>query len=318
MYTMPVPYTQLNMIPDVTISNTGIFADYSYPASAKLTAKGGFRMDAARAQAATSNTLVAANGSSRDFTAGAGNVQLIYRPVEGFEFFTGAAQGNRLPDQKELFISIPSATKNTYCNPNLKATLNNEIDLGVKYGSNKFYANASLFHSRLFDYINITGYKTGAVSNITYENIEASIWGAELGSQLSLPYNLFLRANLSYAEGQNLTGSRPLSEIPPLKGVLSVRYDTGLYFAEIASNQAGKQSRVDTAMQEAETPGWATTDIRFGYNYKRMLFSAGINNIFNEYYFTHLSYLRDPFASGVKVPENGQNFFITLTYQIGG
>jgi iron complex outermembrane receptor protein len=31
-------------------------------------------------------------------------------------------------------------------------------------------------------------------------------------------------------------------------------------------------------------------------------------------YYEHLSYYRDPFSSGVKVPEPGRNFFVQVKY----
>jgi iron complex outermembrane receptor protein len=140
------------------------------------------------------------------------------------------------------------------------------------------------------------------------------MWGAELGSQVSLPRNLFLRGSLSYSEGENESGNRPLSEIPPLKGTISARYDNGVFFVEVLENLASKQDRIDAGLNEQVTPGWATTDLKGGYDYKGLSVFAGINNLFDKQYFTHLSYVRDPFAGGVgyKVPENGRNFYITL------
>ena len=35
----------------------------------------------------------------------------------------------------------------------------------------------------------------------------------------------------------------------------------------------------------------------------------GLSIDHNRYYYEHLSYYRDPFSAGVKVPEPGRNFF---------
>lgn len=313
MYTMGSPYTLLNMIPDADISNAGVFAEYELPLGETITAKGGMRVDIARAKANSDNPVVSA-GRSRDFTELGANLQLAATPAEGLEIFTGVARSSRIPDQKELFISVPG-TKNTFGNPELSATNNYEADIGAKYSGESFYVNGSVFYSSLKDYINLRGYQVGAVRNLTYENIDANMRGAELGSQVSLPLDLFLRGSFSYAEGQNETGGRPLSEIAPFKALMSLRYDKGSYFVEAAENISARQTRVDTSLQETETPGWATTDFKAGYFYKGISLYAGVCNIFDEYYFSYLSYLRDPFASGAKVPENGRNFYVTLAWK---
>jgi iron complex outermembrane receptor protein len=46
-----------------------------------------------------------------------------------------------------------------------------------------------------------------------------------------------------------------------------------------------------------------------GGNFKGFTINAGIDNVFDKKYFEHLSYLRDPFATGVKVPEPGRTFY---------
>jgi len=172
-----------------------------------------------------------------------------------------------------------------------------------------------VFFSYLADYINIFSIRpaTGVKS---YQNISATMWGAELGSQVSLPYNLFLKGSLSYTEGKNQGGNRPLSEIPPLRGMIAIRYDNGTMFAELAENLAAKQSRVDQFLLEQPTGGWATTDLKIGVNYKNLTLYAGVNNLFDKFYYNYLSYQRDPFSSGVKVPENGRNFYVTLQYRL--
>lgn len=312
MYTTAVPFTPLNMIPDATIKNFGIFADYEMPLSNQTKIKGGFRGDFARANVDSSNPVVSAN-THKDFGVVGANLQLTVNPLTGLEVFAGVARGNRLPDQKELFLSVPGS-KNSFGNPDLKPTINYEADLGAKYGNSRYYVDGSLFYSSLIDYINLRGFQTGAVSNITYENVAAGMWGGEFGTQVSLPLYLFLKGSISYAEGQNKSGNRPLSEIPPLKGTMALRYDRSFYFFEATENLTARQSRVDKTLQESETAGWGTTDLKTGCTYKGLSFYFGVYNLFDQYYFTYLSYLRDPFASGMKVPENGRNYYGTITY----
>jgi iron complex outermembrane receptor protein len=148
----------------------------------------------------------------------------------------------------------------------------------------------------------------------SYANIDATIWGAEFGSQVALPYDLFLRGVLSYVRGENDDSGEPLSEIPPFSGNVSLRYDNSQYFVETMVRFAAAQDRVDTSLKEDETAGWGVADLKAGKNWQQWSLVGGINNIFDKQYYSHLSYQRDPFASGVKVPESGAIVYLNLSY----
>jgi iron complex outermembrane receptor protein len=313
-------YRELAMIPDVSIDNLGLFGEYELPLGTMLTLKGGLRGDLTWAEANKTNTLVTA-GTSRDFADVSANLQLTYTPIKGLDLFTGIARGTRTPDQQELYLDVPTQMAPTatsqywHGNRDLKSTVNHQADIGVKYANDRFYVNASLFYSDLQDYVNF--YQVPTKFEKSYQNIHATMRGAELGSQIALDYDLFLRGALSYVEGRNESANRPLSEIPPLRGTVSLRYDNGTFFLEAVENLAHEQDRVDSGLNETKTSGWATTDIKSGINYQGISVILGISNLFNTQYFSHLSYARDPFSSGVglKVPENGRNVYLSLGYK---
>jgi len=314
MYTPGQAYSPLNMIPDVFVDNLGLFAEYEIPFADKFIFKAGLRGDLTWIETDKGNPLVA-EGTDTDFAESSGNVQLTYTPVTGLELFTGFGRGIRTPDPQELYISLPAmAPAITWRgNPGLQPTINYQADVGAKYAATRFYVNASVFHSWLQDYINF--YSESATAK-SYQNIDATMWGSELGTQISLPYDLFVKGTLSYVEGKNRDGNRPLSEIPPLSGSVGLRYDNGTAFCELIANMAREQDRVDSGLNEQRTPGWATTDLKAGVIYKSLSLYAGVYNLLDKHYYSHLSYLRDPFASGTgfKVPENGRNFYANITY----
>jgi iron complex outermembrane recepter protein len=305
-------YRDLAMIPDASVDNLGIFGEYELPLGSQLVLKSGLRGDLTRAEANKTNTLVTA-GTKRDFANVSANLQLTYTPVKGLDIFTGIARGTRTPDQQELFLDVPAALQYWHGNKDLESTVNHQADIGAKYSTDRFYVNTSIFYSDLQDYINF--YQVPSISEKSYQNIHATMWGAELGSQISLDYDMFLRGSLSYVAARNESAGTPLSEIPPLRGTVSVRYDNGIFFLEALENLAREQDRVDASLTETTTSGWATTDIKGGINYRSVSIIAGVNNIFDKYYYSHLSYARDPFQSGVKVPENGRNVYFTLAYK---
>jgi len=319
MYTMANRYMDLAMIPDASIDNLGVFGEYELPLGSQLVLKSGMRGDLTWAEANKTNTVVTTAGTNRDFANVSANLQLTYTPIKGLDIFTGIARGTRTPDQQELFLDVPTpgapSANSIYWHGNteLKSTVNHQADVGAKYSTDSFYVNASIFYSDLQDYINF--YQVPATFEKSYQNIHATMWGAELGSQVSLDYDLYLRGSLSYVEARNESAGTPLSEIPPLRGTVSVRYDTGTYFFEVLENLAREQDRVDPGLSETVTPGWAITDIKGGINYQGVSLIIGINNLFDKYYYSHLSYARDPFTSGAKVPENGRNVYFSMGYK---
>jgi iron complex outermembrane receptor protein len=126
--------------------------------------------------------------------------------------------------------------------------------------------------------------------------------------------DIYLRGSLAYVRGENEDKNQPLSEISPLNGSVSIRWDNDSYFAEVTERFAAGQNRVDPDLKEQTTSGWAVTDIRTGANWEKWTLALGVNNIFDISYMTHLSYQRDPFSSGVKVPEVGAFAYTTLSY----
>jgi len=334
---MYLGYTPQPMIPDVDVDNYGAFAEYTWELTKQWILKGGARIDyttveANKLSSARLNSLYQPYFSSNldnevDFTEPSGNLQLTWKPAEHVEVFLGFGSGSRTPDPQELYIGLqrlptmmmPTLT-NWIGNPDLKPTRNNQADFGVKLSGDSYYLNTSLFYSKLKDYIYVVdvadpdGPGLGTLPAArTYENIDAHIWGGEMSGQLALPLDLFLRGSLSYTEGENEDTNQPLAEIPPWQGSVALRYDRKTFFAEVTERFADNQDKVDSTLQEEKTAGWAVTDVKAGYNGDKWSIYAGVNNIFDRYYYTHLSYQRDPFRSGVRVPETGSFAYVTGT-----
>lgn len=329
---MWLAYQPQAMIPDVTIDNLGGFAEYSLSLRDTLRLTGGVRLDYTTTDAKQLDDGRLSNlyqpyfpgkslDNQTDYTEPGANLQLTWQASDTLELFAGIASVSRTPDQQELFIGLQRmAGKNWLGNPALAPTRNNQVDFGAKWSSRTLFANASVFYSSLKDFIYVREQPdpdgSGPLIRArTYDNIDASLWGAEFGSQLALSRVLFLKGTLSYVRGENEDTGTPLAEIPPLTGTLSLRYDNGNWFAEATERFADSQDRVDLSLQEVATSGWGVTDLKVGANWQHWVATGGVNNLFDRYYFSHLSYQRDPFASGVKVPETGLFAYLNLSYR---
>jgi iron complex outermembrane receptor protein len=63
---------------------------------------------------------------------------------------------------------------------------------------------------------------------------------------------------------------------------------------------------VDPNLNEEPTPSWQRVDVGFRYAGRHGQLVLEVENATNELYTQHLSYLRNPFASGQRVWEPGR------------
>jgi iron complex outermembrane receptor protein len=108
--------------------------------------------------------------------------------------------------------------------------------------------------------------------------------------------------------------SHNLPEMPPLRGWSALRYAHTWAFAELGTVVVSRQSLVDADLHEAPTAGYGLLNIKLGFTHGKLSGSFTADNLLDRFYYEYLSYYRDPFASGVKVPEPGRNFFVQLRY----
>lgn len=108
--------------------------------------------------------------------------------------------------------------------------------------------------------------------------------------------------------------SSNLPEMPPLRVRSSLRYTRKWAFAEVGAVASDRQSHVDTDLNETPTAGYALMNLKLGFTYRKFSGSFTLENMLDRFYYEYLSYYRDPFASGVKIPEPGRNFFAHLRY----
>ncbi|MFA5355097.1 MAG: TonB-dependent receptor, partial [Thermodesulfovibrionales bacterium] len=130
----------------------------------------------------------------------------------------------------------------------------------------------------------------------------------------ALPADFYLSAGIAYTRGKNDTEHRNLPEIPPFSGQLGLRYDNDSFFAEIEGVFTSTQDKVDELLNEQETSGWAIANLKVGYTCKGLKLFAGVRNLFDKFYYEHLSSNRDPFSSGIAVPEPGRTVYAHMQY----
>ena len=323
-------------IPDVDFINFGVFSEYRRKFG-KFKLVAGLRLDYTKEEAgdkANKDLYRAYHGTtdtSKTDIYPSGNVQLFYSLFEGGELFIGIGSAARVPDPQERFFALnrmgtmENMLGDWVGNPNLDPERNNEIDVGFKFTGEKISIDTRAYFSYVKDYIYVYRVeRPNATQNkkaMSYTNIDAYFYGFELSGSYAITETLFLEGSTAYTRGRKKDtypekniNDKDIAEIPPLTARLSLRYDTGTYFGEVEGILTATQNNVDSDLQEEKTSGYGIMNIKLGGEYKNFKFIGGIKNVFDKLYYNHLSYLRNPFRSGVKVPEPGRTYYLTVSY----
>ena len=317
-------------IPDVATTAFGLFGDYHHAITDRLKLNAGVRFDhdSMATNSAGLNTDTYYNYQNTRSTSatdnyGSGNVRLSYRLHKQVEMFAGVGTAGRVPDAEERYINRPSMMKVNVGDPNLPIVRNTESTAGLIFRHGSSFVKSTLFYSRLDDYILVNNQPKanmamGPATARSYTNVDARIYGGELSYALNLPSGFSLSGGGSYSKGANdrkpQAGvlSTNLPEMPPLRTWVALRYVHKYVFAELGGTGAARQNLVDQDLKETVTAGYGLMNMKLGVTYRKLYAGFIVENLLNRYYYEHLSYYRDPFSAGVKVPEPGRNFFAQL------
>jgi iron complex outermembrane receptor protein len=326
MMPMPPRYVDQASMPDVKVENFGVFVMNTKEITDTIDLSSGLRLDVTDTEPRKDRTSVynlysiyhGPMGIDQSDTYVSGNIKMNYTVSDALSLFAGFGHTERVPDPEERYIALrrmgTQAVPDRVGNPALDTVKNNEFDAGLKYKTDKVLVKTQLFYSDLDDYIITQEVFNGTRYARTYTGVEATMYGGEASARFALPMDLYATLAASYTRGENDSDNTDLPEIPPFKGSAGLRYDRGTYFAEIEELFASKQTKVDALIDEDETAGWGITNVKAGYEYKKIKVYAGVKNLFDKYYLESLSYLRNPFSSGIKIPEPGRTLYVNLQY----
>ncbi|MFQ5770867.1 MAG: cation transporter, partial [bacterium] len=140
---------------------------------------------------------------------------------------------------------------------------------------------------------------------------KANVIGGSAFVGILVTNSLFLSTNVSYDWGQDRAADEPLAGIAPLQSTTRLTYDNTHkgYWFELVAKLAAAQNRYTERYGEIPTPGYVVFDCRGGFRVKAGVeLSAGVKNIFNKYYRTHLNQ--------ALLPEPGRNVYASLRFTL--
>lgn len=229
----------------------------------------------------------------------AGALGLNYSPSGNWEAGFHIARAFRTPGVEELYSDAPHLAAGSYDIGD--PTLGNETSLGsdlfLKYRSNRFFSELSLFANRIDNYINFS--PTGVVHEpsvlpvFQYGSTDALLYGFEFEANYAMTDHLRAGFGLDYVRGRERGSEQQnLPFIPPFKTHISLMYDNGTWWGGSRIVVASTQDKV--APNEDPTDGYYLIGLdagyRFGYG---ITLALRADNLLNESYRDHLSRVED-------------------------
>jgi iron complex outermembrane receptor protein len=249
--------------------------------------------------------------------------------TESLEAFVGLASTSRFPDAQERYFN----RSDWVGDPSLPPVRNNETNIGFTFRRNRLYGKVLGFYTDIDNFVYVReanpmiapNMRTPSMTNMStvrlYANADARMYGMEFSYGAALGARWMLSGGASFTRGskdaQPTIGaySTTLSELPPLRGRTSLRYGRRLWFAEIEGIVANTQRRVNPELLETPTAGYAILNAKVGWHAGRATVTVGLDNALDRFYYESLSYQRDPFRNGVRIPEPGRSLFVSLSYR---
>ena len=333
--------------PGAEVSKFGIFYEIDTKISKAQTLSFGVRWDQVEAEATragddpgsdhmlqvTANSLYTAHytgtvtAKKRDWDNISGFVRLekTFNPTS--KYYISMSHTERTPDATELFhakTSMAMAMKyrdRHIGNPNLDSESHLTFELGFEEMVLGNSIVASMFYTDVDDFITTYRVSDGTFANNVndarvYKNIDATLWGYEFNAFRDLGNNYNIKFNLNYTNGNDDSQSRPLPQIMPLAGDISLNYEHLLTNYGLRINFAASQDRVDTRVIDVgKTSGYGTLDLFFGTELSPgMDLTLGVSNLLDKKYSSHLSNANLMDASASQVDEPGRSIWGSIIY----
>ncbi|UFS63134.1 TonB-dependent receptor [Sulfurimonas sp. HSL-3221] len=258
-----------------------------------------------------------------DYTSVGLNLFADYSLTESLGFFGGIGMASRVPDARELYFQKSGMIVGT---PDLDQTTNYEADLGMTNTYSNFNLKTRLFYSRLKDYIYYNA--TPTIMQNKFENIDATIWGAEIAGTWFASDSVYVDFGAAYQYGKKDSALRDqngtnLADIPPLKGHLALNWnyrDDSL--ATIEGVAAHQWDRYDAENGEQAIGAWAVMNLKIDHRINRNFgLIAGVDNVFNATYAVSNTYKDltllslDPAGDVMLLNEPGRYFYANVSYK---
>jgi iron complex outermembrane receptor protein len=281
----------------------------------------------------------------RDFTTGSGSAGLLFRPAAANDAVTVAvslALASRYPALEELFYFGPHPGNFAFeiGNPDLDPEQALGLDIALRWRTGRWSGEFTYFRNDIADYVYASPlseeefearedefaarfpsrdighegeeeeHDHGEFPFVEYVGADSLLQGIEAHADFQMTASLAAELGVDYVRGSLEDTGDPLPRIPPFRVRAGLRYQRNALQLGGELVAAAEQDRV--AVNETTTDGYQTVRLFGAYSFPTGRGASTItlraDNVTNELYRNHLSYLKD------FVPEMGRN--IKLLYRL--
>jgi iron complex outermembrane receptor protein len=259
------------------------------------------------------------------------SARLNYAINDKSSIYMELSHSSRAPDPNEMFVQYqyeraPGNELIWLGNPELESVKNTSLHSGFSLDMKRVKIDVSAFYARVQDMIyleNITpaidqaGFLGTAIS---YNNIDANLWGGEASMQVNLADSLVFTGAVELIRGEKttldgLSGDRDLAELPPLSARLALEYDDKAWFGKFELRMAEAQLNVDESLSESPLDGYTVLNTLIGYYItENLLITIGVENITDQAYATRNVNIRNPFTRYGLSNEPGRFIYVSFKW----
>jgi len=260
-----------------------------------------------------------------------------YQWTQHLALNTAVAIKQRAPSYQERYLWVPMqatgglADGKTYVgNINLDVETAYQLNVGVSYENNDFAIAPQVFYQKVSDYIqgapstdmrvNMIAGMMGDNSPLTFSNIDATLYGADMNWHYRLNEHFKLSGIVSYVRGERDDLNDDLYRISPLNTRVTLNYQYQNWQSNLALHAYSSQTKVSALNDEKASAGYAVIDWQVDYFVSSgLVLRAGANNLLDKQYNDHLGGVNraegSDIAVGDKISAMGRNIYLAMDYQ---
>lgn len=310
---------------DMSFKTTGVYTQVHYHFPEEHGIFAGIRVNKDQAEDLRANTNTSGETDTNWLTSGFLRYEHQLDPTN--RAYAGVGYSQRAADYWERTRN-PDGKKPTELSRISTFEVNPEkvtqLDIGVIHESKELRGSVSAFYAYHDDYILIE--QTGMNNGVDARNIRATSFGTEADISWQFAHHWNTDATVSMVRGINDTDDRALGQMPAHEFRLGLTYDNGVWSSGALARFVNSQSHVAIGQGNivgqdiGETSGFAVFSLNAGYRAtEQLVFTAGIDNIFDRNYAEHLS-KGDANVLGyalqeARVNELGRNLWLKAQYK---
>jgi iron complex outermembrane receptor protein len=273
-------------------------------------------------------------------------VRLDYQLDETHDIEFSLARKTHSPSYLERYAYIPLeanaglADGNNYVGDiNLKPEIAYQSDFGLNWHTDRFTFTPRVFLTHIENHIqglpidsagSMRNADTVKVSTLNgdptplrFSNVQAQLYGVDMGGLVQLRGNWQLDGALSYTRGLRAGANDNLYRIAPLHGHLRLGWQLRHWHFAVTQMFSSAQRNIsranmDTRLQDPSTSGYTLTGLSAGWSSGQgMDVQLGVSNLFNRTYYDALAGYNRVMGSDIPVgnhlPGHGRNVHLQVT-----